>query len=570
MAQKNLIGTMRITIPPSGRKETATTVSPGSLPPANIPSIPVVRRAVMEEDPYQDVLRSLYDGVLITDQEGKITYANLRAIDFLRYAREELYQLFIYQVISGADKTLVETLNQSLQTQRFTYIEAYCTRNDTSIFPAEIAVNKLEDTRKGHLCFFVRDISRRKQAEEELQQRVEQTKALLSASPDLMFRLSSDGRFVDFKAATGQSDSEAPERYIGKTLEEVFPTISNLFHNHIRESCESGSPQVFEYPLEQYGKHRYFEARIVVSGENEVLCIVRDISDRKEKEHQLIEQKQEIEAKYRQLLENQVEILQNERLGALSWITGNVAHEISTPVALLTNQIASFNKHLAMLKKLLTHYEVLGEILKSGNSSKQQEILAKVDEVRQKGDLPRVWEELDIFFTESKKGITRMRDIAKNLKEFASSNSSEFKPDDINAGLEATIDLVRPGFKNRCQIREKFGALPLVRCCLPLLNQAFMALLINASQAIKDQGEIHVETESNQDGVLIRFSDTGVGIPPEEISKLFTNLVSPRFAGESSGLGLPLVYAIIRKHNGTIDAQSEVGKGTTFTIRLPL
>ncbi|MBN2300897.1 MAG: PAS domain-containing protein [Lentisphaerae bacterium] len=116
---------------------------------------------------YQELLQSVYDAALITDLEGRITDFNVRAMEFLQYNREEMHALTIFDVIAGANESLIEDLSGTLEGERFTLIQAYCIRKDGTFFPSEIAVNKLRLDAL-HLCFFVRDITLRRQAEEML------------------------------------------------------------------------------------------------------------------------------------------------------------------------------------------------------------------------------------------------------------------------------------------------------------------------------------------------------------------------------------------------------------------
>lgn len=116
---------------------------------------------------YQELLQSIYDAAIVTNVFGKITDANSRATEFLRYDREELCTLQVFDVIAGADRSLINTLCTALQNERFTLLQAYCRRRDGSFFPAEIAVNMLKFGQV-YLCFFIRDITRRKQIEDRL------------------------------------------------------------------------------------------------------------------------------------------------------------------------------------------------------------------------------------------------------------------------------------------------------------------------------------------------------------------------------------------------------------------
>lgn len=121
---------------------------------------------------YQELLQSLYDGVLITNAAGRIMDVNERAVDFLLYTKDELSRLNIINIIAGANEALLETLRRNIEQRRYTLIEASCIRKDHTTFPAEIATNRLVLTPEGHLCFFVRNITKRKKAEEALKQTV--------------------------------------------------------------------------------------------------------------------------------------------------------------------------------------------------------------------------------------------------------------------------------------------------------------------------------------------------------------------------------------------------------------
>jgi signal transduction histidine kinase len=126
---------------------------------------------------------------------------------------------------------------------------------------------------------------------------------------------------------------------------------------------------------------------------------------------------------------------------------------------------------------------------------------------------------------------------------------------------------VRNELKYTCDVRTSLGPLPRLHCFPGRLNQVFANLLINASQAIADRGEITVATAVEGEEIVVRISDTGAGIPPEMRSRLFEPFVTTKRGG--TGLGLSISQHIVREHGGTIAAASEPGRGTTFTIRLP-
>ncbi|MCX6992473.1 MAG: ATP-binding protein [Kiritimatiellaeota bacterium] len=167
--------TVRIAIP---FEESAAVVMP------KVPRVIVKKKGPTPLDesadaaPYQELLQSLYDGVLITDATGRIMDVNERAMDFLLYTKDELSRLNIINIIAGANEVLLETLRKNIEQRRYTLIEASCIRKDRTTFPAEIATNRLVLTPEGHLCFFVRNITKRKKAEEALKQTVTRLKEM--------------------------------------------------------------------------------------------------------------------------------------------------------------------------------------------------------------------------------------------------------------------------------------------------------------------------------------------------------------------------------------------------------
>ena len=165
--KKRLSKTMRIDLMPDSMDQSAA------------PKGPVSRLTRMNWSPsrktpeyvarsrYQELLNSIYDATLITSVSGEIVDANNRAVDFLQYERADLLSKAIHQIVSGADESLIETVQENLKGERFTLIQAYCVRSDGSVFPAEIAVNRIH-LDEMCLCFFIRDITLRMQAEERL------------------------------------------------------------------------------------------------------------------------------------------------------------------------------------------------------------------------------------------------------------------------------------------------------------------------------------------------------------------------------------------------------------------
>ncbi len=140
----------------------------------------------------------------------------------------------------------------------------------------------------------------------------------------------------------------------------------------------------------------------------------------------------------------------------------------------------------------------------------------------------------------------------------------------MRAALESTLNIVRNELKYKAQIETRYGDLPEIECLPSRLNQVFLNLLVNAGQAIDDKGAIVIATGTRNDEAWISVEDTGCGIPKEHLNRIFEPFFTTKPVGQGTGLGLSVSYSIVRRHGGRIEVDSEVGRGTRFTIFLPL
>jgi signal transduction histidine kinase len=181
---------------------------------------------------------------------------------------------------------------------------------------------------------------------------------------------------------------------------------------------------------------------------------------------------------------------------------------------------------------------------------------------------------------QSLQGIGRVTTIVRAMKEFSHPGSEEKSDTDLNRAIETTITVARNEWKYVAEVVTDFDpALPLVRCLPGEINQVILNLIVNAAHAIADvvenngksKGTITIRTRSQGDRVEIRVSDTGTGIPETIRAKIFDPFFTTKGVGKGTGQGLAIAHSVIvDKHGGTISCETEVGKGTTFVIRLPL
>jgi signal transduction histidine kinase len=163
-----------------------------------------------------------------------------------------------------------------------------------------------------------------------------------------------------------------------------------------------------------------------------------------------------------------------------------------------------------------------------------------------------------------------MTQIVGNLRKFARLDESEWKSADVREGLDETLALVEHQTKTRIEIKKSYGDVPRVNCYAGPLNQVFMNLIVNAIQAIDGEGSIRIETRLENDEVIVRIADTGAGIRESDIARVFDPGFTTKGVGVGTGLGLSICYRIVQNHGGRLTVSSEEGKGSVFTIAIPL
>lgn len=179
-------------------------------------------------------------------------------------------------------------------------------------------------------------------------------------------------------------------------------------------------------------------------------------------------------------------------------------------------------------------------------------------------------EDIPSLLKESQDGLARVKRIVQDLKDFSHVDESNWQHANLEQGMDSTLNVVANEIKYKAQVVKEYCRLPDVECMPSQLNQVFLNLLMNAAQAIDNKGIITVRTGLAGDEVWVEVEDTGKGIAPENLHRIFDPFFTTKPIGKGTGLGLSLSYRIVQKHRGRIEVKSEVGKGTTFRVCLPL
>jgi signal transduction histidine kinase/PAS domain-containing protein len=223
-------------------------------------------------------------------------------------------------------------------------------------------------------------------------------------------------------------------------------------------------------------------------------------------------------------------LVQSDKLTSIGVLAAGVAHEVNTPLAVISSYSQMLAKQLA-------------------------------DDERKSGILDKI-----------AKQTFRASEIVNSLLNFSRTSSTTYTSTDLNKVIEETLVLIGPQLeKTRVQVRRELDPLlPPIRGNAGKLQQVFLNLMLNARDAMSGGGELRVCTTFDADAARVRVSDSGHGIPPDKLSRIFDPFYTTKAAGKGTGLGLSISYGIVREHGGIIEVSSRVGEGTTFQMEFPL
>ena len=248
------------------------------------------------------------------------------------------------------------------------------------------------------------------------------------------------------------------------------------------------------------------------------------------------------------LLRNQAQLVQSEKLATVGQLASGVAHEINNPLGFSLSNLSTLRDYVAELTNLVA------------------------DEQRLVTDQTKLMlEDLPILIEETVDGLHSIQSIVNDLRNYSRDAGDQFSQTDVEACIGSTLNMLRNQITPEFDIKVSLDNLPLIDANPGKLNQVFSNLIINAIQAMPAGGEISIDGEADADGLIVRIKDTGPGIPDEILSTLFEPFHTTKPVGEGTGLGLSICRAIIVDHHqGSIEARPiDQGPGTVFEIRLP-
>jgi len=378
----------------------------------------------------------------------------------------------------------------------------------------------------------------KKSAEMALKMSEERFRSLVENAHDIIYSMKPDGTFSYISPQFTKYTGHQVKEFLGKPLKLLI---------HPDDYTESERRLEFRI-IGKDGSWRWFTLHSTPIRDEkgqilETIGIAHDVTEIKNAMESL-------EKANRDLRDTQLQLIQSEKMASLGMLVAGIAHEINTPVGAINS----------MHNTLMRATEKLNRELKENYTGIFQ----------QDKKLGNIFYLIDDAHKVISSAGERVTNIVRRLRSFARLDEAELKEVDIHDGIEDTLTIVHHELKHHVTVKKEYGKLPRISCYPGRLNQVFLNLLINAKQAIRDKGNISVRTYHREKKIYIEIEDDGIGISKENIKKIFDPGYTTKGVGVGTGLGLSIVYQIIQDHRGDIDVKSEVGKGTVFTVVLPI
>jgi two-component system NtrC family sensor kinase len=440
--------------------------------------------------------------------------------------------------------------------RRYIYFEATPVRNSSNEIIA--AVETIEDITDGKLAqeaavfysLFLREV--------------------MDAIPDPVFYKNTEGVYLGCNAAFRNFFGKTEEDIIGRTLLDIMTEkYSELSIQMDKSILDSLSSIRFETELMRgdgmvrsalVSKAPFSNPDGSIAG---IVGVFVDITEQKVVEAELLKSRMELEANHLKMKYVQLQVFQQEKMASIGQLAAGVAHEINNPMGFITSNLITLKKYLERLVEYTNSADTAIE--SCGGNSEQ------LKELRKQLKIGYITTDSSQLIAESEEGAGRVRRIVQDLMSFSRVDKAESILANLNESLETTINIAWNEIRYITSVNREFGDIPEIQSFPQQLNQVFLNLLLNAAHAMEGrEGSITVRTWREGEHVFVSVADSGCGIPDNIRQRVFEPFFTTKEVGRGTGLGLSISYDIVRKHGGEIRVESEIWKGTTFTVKLPI
>lgn len=482
-------------------------------------------------------------------RDGRVLFVNDHMAALLGYTWEDVRKKSTEDFLFRPEERL-SLVEQLREVGHFHDREIQVTRKDGSVIWVLLSaeLTKLGEDEVSITGLY--DIHERRQMEEALQYNERKYRELVEYAHSIIMRWDQNGTIIFFNEYAQNFFGYTEKEILGQSLLKTIVPETDSWGQDLRAMIADMEQNPEKYLSSENENIKRNGDRVWISWTNrpiygedgslkEILSIGKDETERKAVE--------------RALQETQGQLIQADKMASLGQLVAGVAHEINTP-------IGAVHSMQDTLFRTLKRMEETCKPCVGGDAQDAKTMRAAFQMI---SDAEHV----------IKTGTDRVIDIITRLRSFARLDEAELKTVDIHKGLEDTLVLIHNEIKHHITLVKDYGRIPPVSCYPGQLNQVFLNLLINGKQAIlahKERGTITIKTFNRKDRVVIQFTDDGVGIPKENLHKIFDPGFTTKGVGVGTGLGLSICYQIVKNHRGEIRAVSSPGKGSTFTIEIPI
>lgn len=476
----------------------------------------------MSQERYREVVESQTDLVCRYLADTTLTFVNEAYCQFFRRQREDLIGRKFLELLPVAahEKILLGIGSLMIHRKPITW-EHEVLLPDGSVGWQQWVERPIEED-EGHireLQGIGRDITSRVRAEIALRESEERNRAILDTIPDSIFILSKGGFYLDYHTPTGSAPVVSGKEVRGRNVREVLPIhVAGELMRCLESVMYTGEPKVLEYTLSEGDEDHHFEARMVRSGTDKILCLVRDITERKQVE------------------ETKQNLTHASRLAVIGELTALIAHEVNQPLA-----------------AILSNAQAAEQLLKQNNVS--------LDEIRN-------------IVADIRSDNLRASEAIRHIRALSQRRAISMQRLAVTELIEDTVALVAAdAMRRRAQIQMRFASnLPAVLGDPIHLQQVLLNLIINAMDAMNHVPEgrrfLTIRAECDAEGrVLMAVRDSGLGVRPDLLPRIFQSFFSTKRDG--MGVGLSIARSIIEEHGGRIWCENNESGGATFHVALP-
>ncbi|HUU70115.1 MAG TPA: PAS domain S-box protein [Planctomycetota bacterium] len=535
------------------------------------------------EEKYRNFFNNAQVGMVrVRVSDGKVLDANDKFVQMLGYAsREQMAAECVLQNHYVDPHAREQMLDEIRRAGKVTGFEAQLIRKDGSRFWVRFSAYLYAEP--DYIEGVAIDITEEREAIESLRESEERFRELFEYAHDLILTIdSATHRITTVNNASRDVLSYDPDDLVGKPFTMfINPDFVGAVEEHLGQAIEGTPTTVEAWCRRKDGTPVLIDFRMrgigtVVGRAPQVSVIAYDETERRREseaakrlslvlQQRVREETASLAEANNRLRRIQAQLIQSEKLAALGQLAAGVSHEINNPLSFVSNNLVVLRRDF---QTVLEVYRTFRRAIDERDPARRMALIAEAEAQTEQANIDYITANLDRIFNRTIEGTDRIRKIVRDMLDFARLGEAEWKEADINQAIETTISILTHDIKSRnVELVRDFRPLPSVYCMPGRLNHVFLNILLNAVQAVPEGGKIIVSTWAYRSGVKVAIADNGMGIPKENLGRIFDPFFTTKPRG--TGLGLSISYTIIAEHGGQIEVESEVGRGTTFTITVP-